>query len=217
MTKQKIAFVDFDETLISKKGWHSIKTIFVNYPNNPVHMLRKIIFILAIPLIYTSSLINKEFTYKLIIFLTLYKLKISTVNKIINDDIKDKLLKCINKNVLEDLNGKKVYIISGNLLLVINSVCGNMDFKTYGTNINVKNDRISREILEMPIGYNKLKYVDTIIKKYKDNNIPIETWGYGNSFNDYWMLKNLDHICLVNPCKKILKKLDNYNNITIIN
>jgi phosphoserine phosphatase len=216
MKTYKIAFVDFDETLIDKKGWHTYSTIYFNYPLGVAHILRFIVLILLFPLIYTSSVFNKELSYKILIYILLYRLKQDTVNNIIYDDLKKKLLKSINKKVLEDLEGKKVYIISGNLLIVINSICKDLNFKSYGTNINTKNNRISKKILDIPIGFNKLEYVNKIIEKYKKKNIKIETWGYGNSFNDYWMLKNLDHIVLVKPSSKILKKLDNYNNIKII-
>jgi len=213
MNKVKIAFVDFDETLINLNICNTYLIILKNLPLKLNNILKLIILILMIPLFVSYSLINKKKVYKLFLKILLYKMNKDTIKKIIDEKIIKVLIKNINKKVLNEINDKIVYIISGNLKIVIEPISKKFNFKTIGVDYN-HNDNF--KFTHFPIYKEKQNYVNKIINYYKNKNIPIETFGYGNSYNDYYMLKNLDNIYLVNPSKKLKDKFKNYTNVTVI-
>lgn len=65
MNKVKVAFVDFDETLINLNIRNTYLIILKNLPLTLNNILKLIILILMIPLFLSYSLINKNKVYRL--------------------------------------------------------------------------------------------------------------------------------------------------------
>lgn len=206
---KKIIFVDFDETLINLNFFNSLILFYANYPLNLIRILSIVIVVAFIPLWILLYAFNNNLLIKLLSYILFKDINYDTANNIFRNSVKENLIKNINKEVLKILEGKIVFIISGSIEEILKPVCDHYGFYYVGTVMEKKNGKFTGKILKLNTYQNKNLAIQKILEKYKDKEV--KTYGIGNSYNDFAMLKNLDEIFLVNPNSKLITELKKYN------
>ena len=219
---KKLAFVDFDGTLVKSDIVHASMWFLFGLPNSTSKFIRIILFIMIAPMLVTMFTVNiKNFdsneASKLMYFFLFngisYKDAMHSVNK-----FSYKFEKFINKKVIDMLKDKDVYIISGNSHIFIGKYCNKYGFNyvtsTFGFDNNQQ--KYTANNMDICLGKRKAEHALNIMNKYKKAGHQIETYGFGNSLDDIEMLKIVDHAYAINPFKNFVKELKKHPEIEII-
>ena len=205
---KKIIFVDFDETLINLNFFNSLILFYANYPLNLIRILSIVIVVAFIPIWILLYAFNNTLLIKILSYILFKDINYDTAVNIFRHTVKENLIKNINKEVLKVLEGKIVFIVSGSIEEILKPVCDHYGFYYVGSVMEKKNGKFTGRILKLNTYYNKNLAIKQILSKYKDKEI--KTYGIGNSYNDFAMLKNLDEIFLVNPNSKLINELQKH-------
>lgn len=219
---KKIAFVDFDGTLVKSNVVKASMWFLFGLPNSPAKFIRIILFTLISPILLSMFSLNiknfdsKEASKLMYFFLfngISYKDAMYSVDK-----FSYKFEHFINKKVIDMLKNKDVYIVSGNSHVFIGKYCSKYGYNyitsTFGFDKNQQ--KYTADNMDICLGKRKAEHALAIMEKYKKAGYKIETYAFGNSIDDIEMLKVVDNAFAINPYKNMAKELIKNPQIKII-
>ena len=219
---KKIAFVDFDGTLVKSNIVKASFWFLFGLPTSTSKYIRILLFIMISPILVTMFSANikgfdsKEASKLMYFFLfngISYKDAMYSVDK-----FSYKFENFINKKVIDMLKNKNVYIISGNSQIFIGKYCSKYGYNyvtsTFGFDKNQQ--KYTGDNFDICLGQRKAEHAQIIINKYKKAGYKIKTYGFGNSVDDIEMLKMVDKAYAINPYKNMAKELLKNPQIKII-
>ena len=219
---KKLAFVDFDGTLVKSNIIKASLWFLFGLPNSTSKFIRILLFILISPILVTMFGANikgydaKEASKLMYFFLfngIAYKDAMHSVDK-----FSYKFENFINKKVIDMLKNKNVYIISGNSNIFIGKYCSKYGYNyitsTFG--FDKEQQKYTGDNFDICLGQRKAEHARAIIDKYKKEGYKVKTYGFGNSIDDIEMLKVVDKAYAINPYKNMTKELLKNPQIKII-
>ena len=214
--KENIIISDFDRT-ISKKTIIYIYLIYLLYlcpKNNRLIKYIKLFFIPFVSIIF--GIIYLLFgEYICLQFVNYYVFSginindcnqtIKSISHIINNNLNEKVLESIDK-----YESQHKYIITGNYKNIIKYALLKYKFNVYGSTlkINKKTNTYTGFTDFVCLGENKLIALNQILTKLGKQRCQLNLIAYGDSYNDFFILKAANIRYVVGSDQKLLNALD---------